>query len=342
MKAKKVAIVVYGDMDSTRNALLEDNFKPLAEALSEVGFAPSSVLYHDDRAKLLVNDLQQYAAVLVWVDPIVQGRDRRVLDQLLADVSDRDIFVSTHPEIIQKIGTKRVLYTSRQMSWGGDTEMYTDHTDFEQRFIPSLGNSSIRVLKQYRGSSGNGVFKVYLDEADRQRVCVIHAPAANEIRRLSKEDFHAEFRGFFENGGLLVNQRWAGGITNGMVRCYISGTKVAGFGYQEAIAMCPATDDPKGKVRPTSRRFYFSEDCGLFQDLRKVMETTWIPQLQDIHAIDSSMLPLLWDVDLFINDVNCNQAEQKYTLCEINVSCVSPFPPSCARYIAAELKQKLL
>ena len=78
----------------------------------------------------------------------------------------------------------------------------------------------------------------------------------------------------------------------------------------------------------------------MFQDLRKIMETKWIPQLQEIHSISNEQMPLLWDIDLFINDVNTKNTEEKYTLCEINVSCVSPFPPSCVNHIVRELKTK--
>jgi hypothetical protein len=121
----------------------------------------------------------------------------------------------------------------------------------------------------------------------------------------------------------------------------LTGTKVSGFGYQEAVALCPQSDNPKdSKIRPTSRRFYFSEDCGLFQDLRKIMEEKWVPQLQRIHSISDESMPLLWDIDLFINDINTTQTERKYALCEINVSCVSPFPPSCVNHIVRELKAR--
>jgi hypothetical protein len=158
---------------------------------------------------------------------------------------------------------------------------------------------------------------------------------------LSVDDFFKEFRRYFENGGMLINQQWVQGITNGMVRCYLTGIKVSGFGYQESNALCPQSDDPASPVRPTSGRFYFSEHCGLFQDLRSIMESKWVPQLQQIHSISDQMMPLLWDVDLFINDVNGQHAEGKYTICEINVSCVSPFPPSCVHHVVGELRKRL-
>jgi hypothetical protein len=70
------------------------------------------------------------------------------------------------------------------------------------------------------------------------------------------------------------------------------------------------------------------------------MEAKWLPQLQKIHDISDDMMPLLWDIDLFINDANTTDTEKKYTLCEMNVSGISPFPPSCAEFITGALKER--
>ena len=340
MNTKTVAIVIYGDKDANRNALTDDNYKGLADALSENGFHVESVLYHDSMLAQLKTELPKYGALLVWVNPNQQGNDRRPLDSLLLDVADKGVFVSTHPEIISKIGTKKVLYSTKDMDWGSDVELYADVEDFKKRFMPSLDRTSIRVLKQYRGQSGDGIFKVQLaDNGDRVRY--IHATSPTGGRTLSMDDFHEAFSRFFENGGILINQQWLHEIINGMVRCYITGNKVSGFGYQESVALCPQSADADSPIRPISRRFYFSEHCGLFQDLRGVMESKWIPQLQEIHSISDGAMPLLWDADFFINDVNHPSPAQKYTLCEINVSCVSPFPPSCIQHIVDALKAKL-
>ena len=336
-KQRSIALVLYGETGSSRDALTDEKYKKLAEALIEAGFTVETVLYHDAVADELEDKLAEFSAVLVWVNPIEKGNNRARLDGLLVNISEKGVFVSTHPDTILKIGTKKVLYTSRDMDWGGDTEMYTDFSDFEKRFLVSLNSSSIRVLKQYRGESGNGVYKVRLADSAGGKLKVTHAPSPHDEQILSKEEFLEKFSPYFNNDGLLINQKWADGLMNGVVRCYLTGTKVSGFGYQESNALCPVSRDPDSKVRPTSGRFYFSEHCGLFQDLREIMENKWIPQLQEIHSLTDERMPLLWDIDLFINEVNSKNTESKYTLCEINVSCVSPFPPSCITHLVAAL-----
>jgi hypothetical protein len=70
------------------------------------------------------------------------------------------------------------------------------------------------------------------------------------------------------------------------------------------------------------------------------MESKWVPELQKIHEIEDNLMPVLWDADFFINDVNTAQTQTKYTLCEINVSCVSPFPESCIPHIVEALRNR--
>jgi hypothetical protein len=53
------------------------------------------------------------------------------------------------------------------------------------------------------------------------------------------------------------------------------------------------------------------------------------------------MMPVIWDADFFINDVNTKKTGEKYTLCEINVSCVSPFPESAIPYMVEEVRKKI-
>jgi len=340
MHSKSIALMLYGDANITRDALTDDKYKDLAAALSAQGYSVSSILYNDSLAERLARELQKFDAVLVWVNPIEQGRDRRVLDSMLAGLSANGCLVATHPSTILKIGTKDILYKTKDMAWGGDTKLYPDYRDFCSRFLQSLVTSGIRVLKQYRGDGGQGVYKVVYHAA-KHEATLIHAPSGSMPKRLSIHDLCAVFEPYFENGGLLIDQEWNAGIVNGMVRCYLVGSRVAGFGYQEAVALHPAKSDPTIVGQPPSKRYYFSEDCGLFQDLRRVMEDYWVQELAASQDIDEKMLPVLWDADFFINDPSCQTPGDKYTLCEINVSCVSPFPPSAIKHVVREVGERL-
>ena len=330
MKKDSIALMVFGETHSPRNALTEDKYKSLAIAFQEKGFDVSSVNYNDGMADQLATQLRRYDAILVWVNPLEQGNNRNKLDALLIKLSDSGCFVSAHPDVIMKIGTKDVLYKTRETEFGGDIKLYHSFEDFKQRF---LTDPVTRILKQYRGNGGEGVFKIVASQLVGKKIGVTHAKNGDKEKILSTGDFFDEFKIYFNEGGVLIDQPWNENITNGMVRCYLTGTKVSGFGYQEVNALYP------GKI--PGKRFYFSEDCGLFRDLREIMENKWVPQLLQITGTPNEMMPVIWDADFFINSINSEKTNEKYTLCEINVSCVSPFPESAIPYMVEEVGRKV-
>jgi hypothetical protein len=240
--------------------------------------------------------------------------------------------VSSAPETILKIGTKKVLFDTRNMEWGSDVEMYSDFVEFKTGFPDSIGKGNPRVLKQFRGAGGDGVFKVWMDGIGK--VSVIHAKRGSSQETKTFESFYEDFRRYFDTGGPMLNQGWNSNITNGMVRCYMTGKRVVGFGYQEINALFPAAGDP---IAP-GKRFYLTENCALFADLRTKMECQWIDELTNVVDLSQDKLPVIWDADFFINSMVPNRS-RRYTLCEINVSSVSPFPESSIPVILEEVNR---
>lgn len=338
MKNYALAILIFGEINSNRNALTEEKYSGLATAFTEKGFRVDSVVYNDLLADKLATELLPYDAILVWVNPIEQGNDRKKLDVLLSDLSDKGCLVSAHPEVILKIGTKDILYKTKDLAFGGDTNLYDSFDDLRANFPDAKQPLGLRILKQYRGNGGNGVFKVDTSAIDQNKISITHAKGDVGERQITIAEFFEELKMFFQNKGMLIDQAWNPNIINGMVRCYLTGTKVNGFGYQEINALYPTSD--KIPKKP-SKRFYFTEECGLFQDLRTIMETKWVPQLQELTSIKTDRMPVIWDADFFINTINTENAHEKYTLCEINASCVSPFPESAIPHIVAEVSRRI-
>src|SRR5262249_20255554 len=98
--------------------------------------------------------------VLVWVDPIHQGKNRTALDAMLRDVAARGPWVSAHPDVILKMGVKEVLYRTKHLGWGTDTQLYRTPAEFAFAFPPRLQAAGSRVIKRNRGNGGIGVWKV--------------------------------------------------------------------------------------------------------------------------------------------------------------------------------------
>ena len=326
-------MMLYCAVGKERSVFTEDKYRGLAERFVASGIDVETVPYDDTRADEYRDGLKHLDALLVWVNPIEQGRDRTVLDRLLEELGAGGLFVSSLPETIRKIGTKKILFDTRNTEFGSDVELYPSYDDVKTRFHESLKNGTTRVLKQFRGNGGDGVFKVRSSGDD---LLVLHAKRGAIEERKSRDRFFEDLSGYFDSGAPLLNQAWNDNLTNGMVRCYLTRAKVAGFGYQEINALFPDQDGP---VTP-GKRFYFTEACALFADLRELMEKRWIDQLLDVAGLEPEKLPVIWDADFFINSMVPN-SPRRYTLCEINVSSVSPFPESAIPFIVNEVRYGL-
>jgi len=333
---KRIGFMIWGANANERSVFTDEKYKGLADFFQQRGLAVESIVYNNTLAEALRDTLYQLDGLLVWVNPIEHGDNRDILDQLLTDIIAKGVMVSSRPGTILKIGTKKVLYETCDMPWGGDVRQYDTLQVFKSSFWASLERSRIRVLKQYRGDGGNGVFKISLHDDAALPIAVLHAKRGSAEERVTFEGLCSMFAPYFENGRPLIDQEWNPNLTNGVVRCYLSGTRVAGFGYQEINALYPSQGE---QVQP-GRRYYYTENCGLFQDLRHVMEANWLYLLATKYDLGKDDFPVIWDCDFFINDFT-GQREQKYALCEINVSCVSPFPESAIPRIYDEVKRRI-
>ena len=155
MHPYSIAILVYCDNNSTRDPLTEEKYKELASAFIHSGYRIKSVSYNDEKVNDVFQELSAFDAVLVWVNPIEQENNRKILDSMLLKLSSIGCFVSTHPEVILKIGTKDVLIKTKSLGWAGETRMYSTFNDFKKEFPKSLVKSGVKILKRHRGNGGN-------------------------------------------------------------------------------------------------------------------------------------------------------------------------------------------
>ncbi len=307
------------------------------EALEAEGAAVEPIVYADDvvedvRARLLGID-----GVLVWVDPITDGRDRSTLDPMLRAVASKGVWVSTHPDTIMKMGTKDVLYQTREMAWGMDTRVYKTFDDFREQ-LPALLTTGPRVLKQHRGNGGNGVWKVELARgapatADAP-VHVLHALRGSVIEEMRLGEFIDRCLPYFSTGG-MADQPFQPRLGDGMIRCYMVQDRVAGFGHQFVRAlMPPPPPDASPEEAAVPPRLYYEPAKPEFQPLKTLLEGGWIAEMQRTLDIDTESLPVLWDAD-FLYGPKAASGDDTYLLGEINVSCVSPMPDEAAAPLAA-------
>lgn len=341
-KRLRVALVWHGDRETRNTANLEANhFRGIVEALRAVGVETEPAVYCDDFADEVREQLSGVDGALVWVNPIEHGHDRTRLDALLRQVADDGVFVSAHPDIIQKMGTKEVLFRTRDMSWGSDTHLYTTVQEFREQLPLRLEEEKPRVLKQYRGNGGNGVWKVERHPSDPALVRIRHALRGSVEQDIPLDEFLVQCQAYFTGSGRLIDQAYQERLPEGMVRCYLVGNEVAGFGHQAINALFPAPPGgaPDDAPQP-GPRLYYPPATPDFQAIKRKMEDEWLDALCQTLNIEPRSLPILWDAD-FLYGSKTASGEDTYVLCEINVSSVYPFPDSALVPLARATKERL-
>ena len=329
----KVAVVWRGDLRARAEARGETSrLTAVFAALAAQGMTPEPAVFCEEAAGEVRAQLLRMDGVLVWVDPIATGTGQRrtALDDILRQVADAGVLVSTHPDVTAKMGVKAVLHRTRTLGWGTDCSFYETPAAFESEF-PDRVAAGARVLKQNRGNGGIGVWKV---EAAGDAVRVLEARGKDGERSLPLAAFIAERLATFDVGGGLVDQPFQPRHLEGMVRCYMSGGQVVGFGHQMVRALAAPEAGPAGP------RLYSGADDVRFQRLRGVMEGDWTPGLARLLDIAPGELPVIWDADLLLGPKTA-AGEDTYVLCEINVSSVFPFPDDAPDILAATTLNRL-
>jgi len=344
----RIAILYPGDWEVRRNATAENNrFADLFRTFAAKGIHAERAVYHDDFCEEVREQLIQVDGVLVWVNPIQDGRNRSILDSMLREVAAAGVFVSAHPDIILKLGTKEVLYRTRNLGWGCDTHLYDSMEQMRQELPPRLADGKARVLKRHRGNGGIGVWKIQLrmntfTSAERRIVArprpetivrVRHAKRGCSEEEITLGEFFARCEQYFVANGRMIDQEYQERLPEGMIRCYLVHDRVAGFGHQAINALFPAPSAaPPTEAPEPGRRFYHPPTKPEFQALKHKLEHEWVPAVQQLLEIDIESLPILWDCDFLLGPKREN-GEDTYVLCEINASSVAPYPESAVSYI---------
>jgi hypothetical protein len=342
---RKIAVVWRGDAEARRNATPQNNrFFRVFEELAALGITANPAVFDesfadDVRAQLLTAD-----GVLVWVDPLHEGKNRMVLDALLRDVAAHGPWVSAHPDTILKMGTKEVLYRTRHLGWGVDTHLYRTTDDFRAAFPARLQIAGPRVLKQNRGNGGQGVWKVEAVAGARgaDAVRILHARRGSVPEDLPLTDFMTRCEEYFALDGCIIDQPFQPRLPEGMIRCYMGVDRVVGFGHQLIKALIPpppeGPDSPQAQPGP---RIMHGPDAMPFQALRTSMETEWAPRMMQTLGLDRASMPIIWDAD-FLYGPRSASGEDTYVLCEINVSSVFAIPDQAPAAIAHLVSERLL
>jgi hypothetical protein len=327
---RRIAVLWRGDPAAPHAPVgHEARLAPVVAALNARAFAAEAVVWFDERAEEIEAGLAGAAGVLVWINPLAQGRDRTIVDATLRRLAAQGTWVSTHPDVTALMGTKEVLYTTRDLGWGADTDLYAGTAAFDARFWPRL-EAGPRVLKPLRGNDGQGVTKV---TRDGDGFVVQHA-GDDRIERRDRAGVAGHVGALFARGP-VIDQPFNDNAAAGMVRAYVAQNRVVGFAAQQPRR------EGRDAFGMASAKAMHEATAPAFAGLRAALEQDWIPGLQRTLNLATGRLPVLWDADFLHRARTNDPARGRFVLCEINVSCVSPFPPAAPAAIAEAVERCL-
>ena len=104
--------------------------------------------------------------------------------------------------------------------------------------------------------------------------------------------------------------------------------EVVGFAHQHPRGLVPPTQ----AAAPSGKAFELPTAVA-YSDLRTLMESEWLPEMQQILGIDTPSLPVIWDTD-FLYGQKTASGDDTYLLCEINASSTFAFPEQAMATVA--------
>ena len=295
---------------------------PIVNSLIKRGVHAEVIFYKEDSKEKIFNQVKGFDCYIPRVNP---GNlpDEKSFFEFLLRLSKVGLIGMTPPDVMVNLGSKNSL--SKLVGTGlvpDDTYTYYKIDEFTRNFPKSLSYGE-RVLKQNRGSTGSGIWRVSVN-GDEKVEPGKELPLSTEIKCTEAKDNHVEIHTLGDfmkkcnmyiegENGMLVDMRFLPRIKEGEIRFLMVGTKPI-----NVIKKVPADSKDAFSATLYSGAKYTYHKPEEFSTL-----IAWFnPRLNSIREklISNGDLPLIWSAD-FILDWN-DKREDVYYLGEINCSCV--------------------
>ena len=299
---------------------------PIVHALAARGWSAETMFYRpewvDDIVAAVVGRCDAYIS---RVNPgSIPGGEAGYF-RMLRTLSERGLVGMQHPDEMITFGSKDVLvHLADTALVPADTYAYYSVEQMRADLPTSLSYGE-RVLKQNRGSTGSGIWRVDLaEEADRAaRVPGVAVPTDTLLRCTEAVDNHvethtlADFMDFCEQyvvgeNGMLVDMRFMPRITEGEIRVLLVGERPAFVVHKK-----PAETEGAFSATLFSGARYTYQTPDEWPALIAMFRSE-LPRIRERLGVDT--VPLLWTAD-FMLDTDDDGADT-YVLGEINCSCV--------------------
>ena len=295
---------------------------PMVEALRARGWSAEPVFYSDaDRAAIRDRVVATADAYVSRINPgTIPGGEAAYFD-MLRELCAKGVVGMPHPDAMIGYGAKDALVKLRDTGLvPPDTAAYYTVADFRARF-PGMLAGGRRVLKQNRGSTGEGIWLVSVD--DPRPLGPGPVPLDTRVKCVEAVDNHVEhhalgdFLTFCEqyivgDHGMLVDMPFMPRIKEGEIRILMVGSIPIFVVHKK-----PAEAADAFSATLFSGAKYTYDDPAKWRRLVD-MFLGRLPEVME--RLGGHEIPLIWTADFMLD--TAPDGSDAYVLGEINCSCV--------------------
>ena len=322
MKKHIIFFEVQGGSDKGSDGHRRDTM-PMVNAVKERGWEAEVIFYSDEKRDEIYEYVTQTAdAYVSRINPgNIPGGEAAYFD-MLRDICAAGVIGMPHPDAMIGYGAKDALVhlTDTELV-PEDTYAYYTVAEFKETFPTSISRG-IRVLKQNRGSTGDGIWRVeVVDERPYSPGDAL--PLDTQLKCTEAVDNHVEINelgDFMEfctqyivgENGMLVDMPFLPRIKEGEVRILLVGNAPIFVVHKK-----PADSEDAFSATLFSGAKYRYDDPAEWSDLLDLFQRNLPTVMAKLGGYD---VPLIWTADFMLDwDEDHND---KYILGEINASCV--------------------
>merc|ERR1711968_329645 len=341
----------YGGSDKSSNGHRYDSI-PFANGMISAGMSCQLVHYVHEEHDKFFEVLKGFDAIIVRCNPgqiKADGGDQGKFDDGMRGIRKKGIQVWPSPDVMEQMGAKDALTKIADMNIGlADTLSYYEPDTFIEGFKKTMAFQP-RVLKQNRGSSGEGIWIIKLKEGNYcsefgERSCtddeVLSLMEANDNHE--EEHTVGELIEFCINGRTDKSGEW----TSKGVGKYLEGGKAAG-GQLVDQRFCPrivegelryncVADALMGIIHKKPKEggisavggtgsiyTFYGPDEPKFANLTENFMKKDLPHVMPALGLADEPVPLWWTSDFILaSPEGTPPEEEKWIIGEFNCSCV--------------------
>ncbi|PID97660.1 MAG: hypothetical protein CSA83_02310 [Actinomycetales bacterium] len=266
---------------------------------------------------------EKFDAYISRINPGNLSTGEKVYFETLRKLSDAGLVGMSHPDAMNNFGAKDALVKLADTDLvPNDTYAYYTVEDFRKTFPSSISYGE-RVLKQNRGSTGEGIWRVQIEESIAYQPGD-SLPLDTKLKCTEAVDNHVEYNSLGDfitfceqyivgENGMLVDMRFMPRIKEGEIRILLIGDKPIFVVHKK-----PAEGADAFSATLFSGAKYTYDKPEDWAELMQLFNES-LPVISD--KLGGFDIPLIWTADFMLGDKDA-AGNDTYVLGEINCSCV--------------------